>query len=71
MLQRPASRSVCAAWFAQRLVLPLMTLPAVILVPGHKPSQQAKCLSGGNRLMSVPISPTTTNAVVTSVPWSA
>ncbi|MCY1370248.1 hypothetical protein D9M69_573330 [compost metagenome] len=53
---------------AQRLVLPLMTLPPVILVPGHKPSQEAKCLSLGNLPMSAPTSETTTSAVVTSMP---
>jgi hypothetical protein len=26
-----------------RLVLPLITLPPVILVPGHRPSQEVKC----------------------------
>jgi hypothetical protein len=45
-----------------------MTLPPVILVPGHKPSQEVKCLSVGKRDMSVPTSETTTSAVVTSMP---
>lgn len=63
-----AKRSACAARFAQRLVLPLSTLPPVIMVPGHKPSLEAKCLSLANLLMSVPISDSTTSAVVTSMP---
>lgn len=40
-----ASRSVWAARLATRLVLPLITLPPVILVPGHRPSQLVKCCS--------------------------
>ena len=39
----------------QRLVLPLMTLPPVILVPGHKPSHEVKCLTVGKRDMSTPL----------------
>jgi hypothetical protein len=43
-------------------------LPPVILLPGHRPSQEAKCLSLAKRLMSVPVSLTTARAVVTSMP---
>ena len=38
-----ARRRACAARLTTRAVLPLMTLPPVILVPGHRPSQDAKC----------------------------
>jgi hypothetical protein len=37
------------------------------LVPGHKPSHEAKRLSLWKRDMSVPSSETTTSAVVTSM----
>ena len=53
---------------AQRLVLPLIALPPVILVPGHKPIHDAKCLSLGKRDMSAPVSLMTASAVVTSMP---
>jgi hypothetical protein len=39
-----------------------------MFVPGHSPSQDAKCLSLGKRLMSVPISLTIVIAVLTSMP---
>jgi hypothetical protein len=42
-----ASRKACAARLTTRLVLPLMTLPPVILVPGHRPSHDVKCLMVG------------------------
>jgi hypothetical protein len=41
---------------AQRLVLPLITLPPVILVPGHKSIQLAKWPTVGKRDMSAPVS---------------
>ena len=63
-----ASRSAWAARLAQRLVLPLKTLPPGILVPGHKPIQLAKCPSVGKRDMSAPVSLMTASAVLTSMP---
>jgi len=53
---------------ALHLVLPLMTLPPVILVPGHSPNHEAKCLSDGKRDISAPTSETTAKAVVTLMP---
>jgi hypothetical protein len=49
-----------AARLAQRSVLPLSSLPPVILMPGHRPSQEVKCMTEGKRDMSAPISETTT-----------
>jgi hypothetical protein len=46
----------------------LITLPPVILVPGHKPIQLAKCPTVGKRDMSAPVSLTTASAGVTSMP---
>ena len=60
-----ARRRAWAAWFAQRLVLPLITLPPVILVPGHRPNQEVKCLTVVKRDMSAPVSLMTAIAVVT------
>jgi hypothetical protein len=45
-----------------------MTLPPVILVPGHSPNQLAKCPALGKRDMSDPVSLTTASAVLTSMP---
>src|SRR5262249_46773049 len=42
--------------------------PPEILCCGHKPNQLQKCFSDGQRLMSVPISLKSTNAVVSSIP---
>jgi len=56
------------AWLTTRFVLPLITLPPVILVPGHRPSQLAKCPTVGQRDMSDPVSEITASAVVTSMP---
>ena len=50
-----ARRNARAARLAQRLVLPLSSLPPVILVPGHKPNQEVKCLMVGKRDMSTPV----------------
>jgi hypothetical protein len=44
-----------------------MTLPPVILLPGHSPIQLAKCLSLGKRDMSAPVSLMTASAVVTAI----
>src|SRR4051794_17165101 len=63
-----ARRKAWAARLTHRLVLPLITLPPVILVPGHKPSHDVKCLTVGNLDISCPISESTTSAVVTSMP---
>jgi hypothetical protein len=58
-----ANLSACAARLAQGLVLPLITLPPAILVPGHSPSQLAKCPALGKRVISGPVSLTTAKAV--------
>ena len=63
-----ASRSAWAARLAQRLVMPLRPKPPVILVPGHKPIHDAKCLSLAKRDMSVPVSLMTASAVLTPRP---
>ena len=47
-----ASLSACAVRLATRLVLPLNTLPCVIWVPGHSPSQLAKCPSALKRVIA-------------------
>jgi hypothetical protein len=47
------------AWrarLAERLVAADSTLPPLILVPGHRPNQEQKCLTLAKRLRSVPIS---------------
>ena len=51
-----ANFKACAARFAQRLVLRLSTFPPVILVPGPRSNHDAKYLSLGNLLMSMPVS---------------
>ena len=56
-------RNAWAARLAQRFVFPLITLPPVILVPGHRPSQLVKCLTLGKRPMSEPISEMTVYSV--------
>ena len=53
-----ARRNACEARLTTRLVFPLITLPPVILVPGHSPNQEVKCLTVGNRVISTPISET-------------
>lgn len=63
-----ARRIAWAARLAQRLVLLLMTLPPVILTPGHKPIHDAKCLSLGKRDMSALVWLMTASAVVTPMP---
>jgi hypothetical protein len=47
-----ASRKDCSARLVQHLVAPLIILPPVIFVPGHRLSRLEKCLSLGNRVMS-------------------
>jgi hypothetical protein len=51
-----ASFSAWRTRLAERLVLADSTLPPLILVPGHTPSQEQKCLTLAKRLGSGPIS---------------
>src|SRR3972149_3524696 len=62
------TRRAAAARFAQGFVRPLSRLPPEILLPGHSPSQDAKCFSDGQRVMSRPISPRIVRAVVSAIP---
>ena len=62
------------AWatrLAVRFVAPDNSLPSEILVPGHKPSHEAKCLALLERARSGPTSAMTFNAVVVSMPSMA
>jgi len=63
-----ANRRARAARLSTRWVLPLITLPPVILVPGHRPSQDVKRSRVGKGDLSEPTSETTASAVVTSTP---
>lgn len=63
-----ASRNAWAARLTTRFVLPFMTLPPVILVPGHKPNQLVKCPTVAKRDISAPVSQITASAVLTSMP---
>src|ERR1035437_1105565 len=51
-------------------VLPEWCLPADSLLPGHIPAQDARCASEGNRLISGPISASSTSAVRRLTPSS-
>ena len=59
-----ARRSACAARLAVRLEALESTLPPEILVPGQRPSQEAKCLALLKRDKSGPTSAMTFRAVV-------
>jgi len=62
-------RSACAARLAVRLVLlPLSTLPPLILVLGHTLSQLEKCPIVAKRDLSAPVSESNASAVLTSMP---
>ncbi len=63
-----ASRNARAARLGPALTLDDSTLPADCLTWGHRPSHEQNCLLLGHLLMSVPISPSSTNAVVSSIP---
>src|SRR5262245_48251229 len=52
---------------AEGLVRLLRRLPPETLLPGTKPSQEPKCFSVGQRLMSSPTSPMTVRAVFASM----
>jgi hypothetical protein len=52
---------LCEVWLLKRR-------PPEIRVPGHSPSQAQKCLTLGHRLISVPISEISFNAVLASIP---
>src|ERR1039457_2488492 len=61
-------RKACAKRLATRLLAPESTLPPEIFVPGHRPSQEAKCLTVLKRDRSGPTSAIIFNAVPTSMP---
>ena len=63
-----AMRSAWAARLEQRLVALDKTLPPEILVSGHSPSQDVKCLTEGKRRKSGPISLMTFRAVLVPMP---
>src|SRR5664279_4289085 len=63
-----AMRSAEAARLATGLVALLNTLPPLILEPGQRPSQEVKCFSVFQRLMSIPISAMTLSAVLVLMP---
>ena len=54
----------CAARLELGSVRPLSFLPPLILVPGARPSQLAKCLLVGKAVRWAPVSDTTAIAVV-------
>src|SRR3546814_7933602 len=56
-------RKAAAARLAETLVLPLRRLPPETFVPGLRASQEAKCFSLGQALMSVPVSESTASTV--------
>src|SRR5487761_2008136 len=60
--------SACLARLAQRLVPDESTLPPLILVAGHRPSHEQKCLTLAKRLKSVPISDSSFITTVTPRP---
>src|SRR4029434_8052191 len=66
--ERAARRSAAAARLAEGLVRPLSVLPPETFVPGARVSQEAQCLSLGQRLMSRRVSATTLRAVGASMP---
>src|SRR5215211_2128405 len=49
-------------------VFPLRRLPALSLLPGHIPAQDARWLALGKRAMSVPISATSASATYRPTP---
>src|SRR3970040_2927237 len=63
-----ANRKAVAARLAQSLVREERTLPPEILEPGHRPSQEAKCFSEGQRDISRPISEMRVRAMEVSMP---
>jgi hypothetical protein len=61
-------RKMVAALFVLCDVWLLSRRPPEILVPGHSPSQEQKCLTVGQRVISVPISEISFKAVLASIP---
>src|SRR3546814_18270739 len=61
-------RKAAAARLAETLVLPLRRLPPETFVPGLRASQEAKCFSLGQALMSVPVSESTASTVLSLIP---
>lgn len=68
-----AIRSAAAARLELARVLPLRlsARPPVLLTPGQRVSQEVKCFSVGQRLMSRPISEITVRTVLASRPSTA
>ena len=50
------------------VVFPPRRLPALCLLPGQTPAQEARCLADGKRCMSVPTSATKTDAAISPTP---
>src|SRR5919199_2763863 len=63
-----AIRNAAAARLAAGFVLLPSTLPPDTFVPGQSPSHEVKCLTLGQRPLSVPISLITANAVDAPIP---
>ena len=63
-----AMRRIAAARLADGWVRELISRPPVILLRGASVSQDVKCWSVGQRLMSVPISETSLRAVSAAIP---
>src|ERR1019366_3242545 len=63
-----AMRKAVAARFSTWRVPRGYTLPPVILLFGHSPSQEAKCASVGHLLISRPTSATMVCAIITWIP---
>src|ERR1700738_2358843 len=70
----PAQAACTRACRSQRLplvVFPLRFLPALSLLPGEMPAQEARCASLGNGVISGPISAINTSATRRSTPGIA
>src|SRR4051812_22677600 len=69
---RVAAQAACTSALRSQalpfVVRPLLRLPALSLLPGHKPAHEASCCCVANRPMSVPTSATTTSATRRLIP---
>src|SRR6187401_1420854 len=66
-----AMRNACVARFGLRFVFEFKTLPPERLVPGQRPSQEAKCFSVFQGLMSNPTSLASVSRVSAASPGMA
>ena len=70
-LPRPLAPELVATSELPLVVFPLRFLPALSLLPGDMPAQEARCASLGNGVMSGPISAIKTSATRRSTPGIA